>query len=1065
MNEAKHEPLRSSDCLVIALEETRFMMTVTSKTKSPHRSDRSHGFDSPQSERSLQSGDCDRSDDDSAFWDVDVEPSALAPLPAAAKEGHSIIDVLAEELLQREIPEYLEQFEIVVPDAEIVVGSVPVAEVEQREQDVEDAKLRRAALESEQYREREARLAKQEAAARARLLREATKRHEALERDKLQQVHALQLRAHRLKYVFQQAENHLKDELRRQQAHVQRVYGDLVPSRVPHSRKRYRAEWQSVPLTLKIRVKMLSALKDKLPGGHYVLVATVYDRLGGHALHWSAWDPEYDARRAASASVGSQTLLGRPNFTRPFFHRGRFYNTEVAVNQSMYVVCPPERALRPGNVLIFELFLLAPARSQSSHARRRQQRTQQQLDDQVVAWGAMPLTTPESQCLRGKFKVPLLRGEMDPTMDKFGDIERTYESDLSSWLCNLYFVASHLEKRLPRPRGADFDVEIDESSGLFRVENTHQRYMRRLTTAALTLGTSKIVQEESRGDEAPNDSDTQRQADTGTRSRRHRTRSGRGALASVGEDERYAAAAAGGGAALYPSSRTLLLDPSDGTDDVKRKTTSSSQATQRLLAPMLSTVRRTWKRLTSPSKTRVYSGEMVDEMKRQQAAPAAHEALGDSDAGQPTPPCCRTTRAPSDSDDDETDGKEASDSGDGAGRGLADTESYKFSVNDAACVETARHKRFHTQRKLHYLRHELLADVGASNLRTLDFWRFAALLLLALWARVYVHYLAQWLFLRGSRVPVFDFQPHWATCFVKYTARSLATRTEIGVIVGGALGNVAVFGFLALAAAVAQRVVGELPQVASVCIVCVALAAVLDPYLVFLVDVARRHYDCADSSTNCAASLSARDCQCVVGDAFKLYARFLAQEGSGVVGVVLTVFLYAALTSLSLVCVYAYLLHVHMNGRMLDVYRRVHGQECDFFVPHDGEVGLADLRAICEHARRWKGPRGTQRKVFVHEYALADPLDPAFTEKSVYVAVYNMELDGTRELHRHFLKADDGAILELFGEVGGRGGAWLHGAHSAASLALLSTILQDHRTPEGDGGATPERLTALFDGL
>lgn len=391
-----------------------------------------------------------------------------------------------------------------------------------------------------------------------------------------------------------------------------------------------------------------------------------------------------------------------------------------------------------------------------------------------------------------------------------------------------------------------------------------------------------------------------------------------------------------------------------------------------------------------------------------------------------------------------------------------DVENYKFAVNAATSVETAHQKRFHMQRKLYYLRHELLVDLGASNYHTLEFWRLVALLLFTLWIRVYVHYVMQWIFLRGNRIPVYDFRPQWSTCLVKYTWRTIATHTEIGVIAFGALGNIFLFGFLALAAAVGQRFVGELPHFGSNFIVCVGIATILDPYLVLLVDVIKHHYSCS-SLTVCVESLASSKCKCVDGDAFKLYVRFLAQEGSGLVGIVLTVIIYAALTCLALVCVYAYLLHIHMNGRMLDVYRRIHGQEEAFFVPHDGEIGLQDLKAICDQACRWKGPRGTQRKVFVHEYVLTDPLDPGFEEKNVHIAVYNMELDGKRELHRHFLKSNDGSIIELFGEIGtGSEGAWQHDANSAMSLALLYNAIQDQ---QGSVETTAEDLATLFDGL
>lgn len=428
-----------------------------------------------------------------------------------------------------------------------------------------------------------------------------------------------------------------------------------------------------------------------------------------------------------------------------------------------------------------------------------------------------------------------------------------------------------------------------------------------------------------------------------------------------------------------------------------------------------------------------------------------------------------STFAPSSAAAPSSDSDEDTDTPDGAAPSL-DTENYKFSVNDATSVETAQQKRFHMQRKLYYLRHELLVDLGAGNFRTLECWRLLTLLLLALWLRVYVHYVAQWLYLRSQRVPVYDFQPQWTTCLVKYTWRTVATSTEIGVIAAGVLGNLGVFGFLALAASIAQTFVGELPHFASTFIVCVGVAAVLDPYFVLLVDVASHHYSCSTTGgADCAASLTASACKCVDGDAFKLYVRFLALEGSGVVGIALTLMLYAALTCGALVSAYAYVLHIHMNGRMLDVYRRVHGHEDDFFVPLDSEIGLPELRAICTHAQRWRGPRGSQRKVFVHEYTLTDPLDAAFRETSVHVAVYTMELHGARELYRHFLKTPDGAIVELFGEIGtGTDGAWSHSAQHAT--ALLHSIFQDQQQQHGDGvvsgtEATAAQLAALFDAL
>lgn len=50
--------------------------------------------------------------------------------------------------------------------------------------------------------------------------------------------------------------------------------------------------------------------------------------------------------------------------------------------------------------------------------------------------------------IEGKFKVPLLRGELDPSIDKFERIENRIGNNLDSWLCNLYFDIRHLPRYL-----------------------------------------------------------------------------------------------------------------------------------------------------------------------------------------------------------------------------------------------------------------------------------------------------------------------------------------------------------------------------------------------------------------------------------------------------------------------------------------------------------------------------------------------------------------------------------------------------------------------------------------
>jgi len=57
----------------------------------------------------------------------------------------------------------------------------------------------------------------------------------------------------------------------------------------------------------------------------------------------------------------------------------------------------------------------------------------------VIAYGTFPVCNSAFDIAEGKFKVPLIRGEIDLSMDKFADIDRLYRRNIDEWLCNLYF--------------------------------------------------------------------------------------------------------------------------------------------------------------------------------------------------------------------------------------------------------------------------------------------------------------------------------------------------------------------------------------------------------------------------------------------------------------------------------------------------------------------------------------------------------------------------------------------------------------------------------------------------
>lgn len=90
-----------------------------------------------------------------------------------------------------------------------------------------------------------------------------------------------------------------------------------------------------------------------------------------------------------------------------------------------------------------------------------------------------------------------------------------------------------------------------------------------------------------------------------------------------------------------------------------------------------------------------------------------------------------------------------------------------------------------------------------------------------------------------------------------------------------------------------------------------------------------------------------------IGDAFKLYWHFYRFEKNGAVGIVLTVFLYIVTIFTSPVVLYFYFLRVHNNGRLMDVYHRLHAREDEFFIPYDLEISNVELSYVCKKAEQF----------------------------------------------------------------------------------------------------------------
>ncbi|XP_007899094.2 uncharacterized protein ofcc1 [Callorhinchus milii] len=353
---------------------------------------------------------------------------------------------------------------------------------------------------------------------------------------------------------------------------------------------------------------------------------------------------------------------------------------------------------------------------------------------------------------------------------------------------------------------------------------------------------------------------------------------------------------------------------------------------------------------------------------------------------------------------------------------LEELHQHRFSVASDSFPETALKDHRRVNVRCRFVGWMFLEELGLSQWHSSEFWLIMLLIALIWFVRLYLHYYSQYLFLQAIGVPVnkFQFYPH--TVELSYQNSLLHTREELTVVVMGPLTlNVAML-IMVMIRWVCRVLFGSFPCFLSKFIMAMGLWTMLDPLAIFIVDgiLGRLSYS-AESP---------------IADVAKLYWLFYRTEHSGIAGILITVFLYIVLFICSLTILYIYYLRLHNDGPLLDFFHRLLSSEDHFLVPLDLEVSNQELSYIAKKAEQWRGINGERRKVAVYDYIWNDEptthslcrcgpqehnqtsgSESGLGEITTHVSIYIIHLSGLRELHRHFLRLPDGAIIEVFGDI------------------------------------------------
>ncbi|CDJ48408.1 hypothetical protein, conserved [Eimeria brunetti] len=411
---------------------------------------------------------------DEAQWLEDIEDEEVDQILAKAKVAEQRVAELRSaisEVAPKTLDGYFEELAKLTQDNAFAVGIADEDRVIAVEQKEAQENIESCVAQQKELQQQQQRLLLYEQVVRKRILDELEWREAKLKVLRRQaEKQDLKRQDHLVKLV-RECECRMESLMGRRKACLSSVYGLLkkqgeymaVSKRTDDTKsnernnfipmgKSYRVEWLRAPQPLKMQIDLCRALKDKVPDGRYVISVSIWTRIGGTRLRWNGLPSiEEELLRDATARKQSKVSLpllsavdNAPEENKAFAgataavthsveFRANFTDECLRFDQTLELACPSETDVEPDMCL-------------------------------VVGWGAFPLVDSDFRLIEGSFKVPLLRGSVDPSIRRYLDLEHLISNNLDSWLCHLYFRC----QRLPQyTRGqVEFELQLEHAAAL-----------------------------------------------------------------------------------------------------------------------------------------------------------------------------------------------------------------------------------------------------------------------------------------------------------------------------------------------------------------------------------------------------------------------------------------------------------------------------------------------------------------------------------------------------------------------------------------------------------------------
>ena len=326
-------------------------------------------------------------------------------------------------------------------------------------------------------------------------------RKKAKERDKI------------IKSEFNKIETRVSGVIKEQRAKILSYFGPLVQEKKKSAytilgsskRKVDLSARTKICLPFSIKIKMLRCVKDKIQSGVYVVLGEIKDRIGGNKIAYDYQKSmrnleklkgriiEYEKmklrflkeQKIEVSTAESEGLLendaddekDQEDENMPHSHRllnsegssrsskkikdfnldiyeeltfkkgytkfrnfhGVYDDDEFFVDENCYILYPPMNRARPSNIIEFKLIKLSSETS---------------LDDEIVGWGVFPILNSELSFNEGRFKIPIMQGNVDEDITLYRQIQQNMIDNLDTWVCNMYF---EIEPLLIQKIAFDYD--------------------------------------------------------------------------------------------------------------------------------------------------------------------------------------------------------------------------------------------------------------------------------------------------------------------------------------------------------------------------------------------------------------------------------------------------------------------------------------------------------------------------------------------------------------------------------------------------------------------------------